>query len=78
MKAINFIDTLKKETSNSDIYHKHACVAIMNGRRISPYFHNYKRSYMFNYNVGSAHAEMCVINYLLNQIKCKKYKYCIL
>ena len=73
MKYDNIIHKLKDEASKSDMCHKHACVAIKHGRMITPTFHNYMRSYMFNYKCGSAHAEMATINYLLNSLWREKW-----
>ena len=73
MKLNNIIDKLKQEALKSDMRHKHACVAIKHGRMITPTFHNYMRSYMFNYKCGSAHAEMVTINYLINSLWREKW-----
>jgi hypothetical protein len=62
------IDKLCVEAHKSELSHKHACVAICKGKLISPTFHNYMRSYIYDYKCGSAHAEMLTINYLLNSL----------
>jgi hypothetical protein len=61
---------LKEKALKSNMTHKHACIAINKGCIISPAFHNYMRSYIFNYNCGCVHAEIAIINYLINNI-CK-------
>jgi hypothetical protein len=80
-KIFKYVDGLLDEAKKSNLAHKHACVAISKGRQISPHFHNYMRSYMFNQKCGSAHAEMATVNYLLNSLWrerwCKKQP-CIL
>jgi AAA15 family ATPase/GTPase len=81
MKINNIVEKLKEEAKKSDMCHKHACVAIKKGRMITPIFHNYMRTYIFNFKCGSAHAEMATINYLLNSIwgkQLKKKQPCIL
>lgn len=60
------VNALRTEASKSTMNNKHACVAICKGKIVSPKFHNYMRSYMHSFNCGSLHAEMAVINYLLN------------
>lgn len=74
MKINNIVEKLRKEASKSDMCHKHACVAIKQGRMITPTFHNYMRTYMFNFKCGSAHAEMATINYLLNSLWREKWR----
>lgn len=68
MRYLRFLNTLKAEARKSNIKHKHACVALQKNRAISPSFHNYMRNYICGIKCGSAHAEMCVINYLLNSL----------
>ena len=73
------LDNLKLNASKSTISHKHACVAMIGNKIISPIFHNYTRCKVFGTTCGSIHSEMGVINYLLNNIcrgnysKKKKY-----
>lgn len=74
MKINSIVDELKNHASKSEMYNKHACVAIKQGRIITPMFHNYMRTYMFNYRCGSAHAEMATINYLLNSLWKEKWR----
>lgn len=64
----NIINKLQDEASKSAMKHHHACVAVKRGNLITPTFHNYMRSYMFEYKCGSAHAEMATINYIINSI----------
>lgn len=68
MKLNNIINNLKNEAQKSTVSHKHACVAIIGNKTISPYFHNYMRYQVFGIICGSCHAEMATINYLLNTI----------
>ena len=68
MKLSNLITNLKDEASKSKICHKHACVAVIGNKPISPYFHNYMRYQIFGFTCGSCHAEMATINYLLNTL----------
>lgn len=68
MKFDNIVNMLVDEASKSDMKHRHACVAIKHGNIITPSFHNYMRSYMFNYKCGSAHAEMATMNYIINSL----------
>jgi AAA15 family ATPase/GTPase len=81
MKLNNIVNNLKIEANKSTISHKHACVALVGHKVISPYFHNYMRYQVFGFICGSCHAEMATINYLLNTI-CKgprgKKQTCIL
>jgi hypothetical protein len=62
------VDKLIDEAAKSKMKQKHACVAIRNGKVISPMFHNYIRDFMFHSKCGSAHAEMAVLNYLINTL----------
>jgi len=81
MKIENIVDMLRQEACKSDMNHKHACLAIKQGNIITPSFHNYMRSYIFNYKCGSAHAEMATVNYLINslwKIKWRKKQQCVL
>lgn len=63
-----YMSILAHSADNSDINHKHGCVAMRKGKIISPPFHNYKRNVMFGHRCGSAHGEMCVVNYLINSL----------
>ena len=75
----NIAENLKNVALQSTIKQKHGCVAIKNGKIISPSFHNYKRNMLFGNRCGSAHSEMCVINYLINSLWYdKKLLQCIL
>ncbi len=65
-KFHRIVAALREEASKSSMNNKHASVAICKGKIISPKFHNYMRSYMHNFKCGSVHAEVAVINYLLN------------
>ena len=65
MKVITHIYNLIIESRKSDIAHKHACIAFMNGTRITPYLHNYKRPYIYRCLVGTLHAEMNVLHHIL-------------
>lgn len=81
MKIERIVDILKHYTGKSDMNHKHACLAIKKGNIITPSFHNYMRTYIFNYKCGSVHAEMATINYLINslwKVKWRKKQQCIL
>lgn len=81
MKFSDIIIKLKHEASRSKICHKHACVALIGNKSISPYFHNYMRYQVFGLICGSCHAEMATINYLLNTIcrgSYRKKQSCIL
>ncbi len=68
MKYLQFLGKLKDEARKSDIKHKHACIALMRNRAVSPSFHNYMRDCICGIRCGSAHAEMCVMNYILNSL----------
>jgi hypothetical protein len=78
------VNKLREESLKSEICHKHACIAMVGNKPISPAFHNYMRSYFYNFNCVSMHAEMAVINYLINYARgslyphCKKKQSCIL
>lgn len=67
-KIFSLVHKLLEEAKKSDLMHKHACIAVIKGKQISPTFHNYMRSNMFYQNCGSAHAEMATVNYLLNSL----------
>jgi len=77
-KEMNCLPEMIKCAHKSELNQKHCCVAIKHGKVISKYFHNYKRTKMFGYKCGSAHAEMCVVNYLINTFYEKKIKRYIL
>ena len=77
-QKMNFLQEMIKCAHKSELNQKHCCVAIKHGKVISKYFHNYKRTKMFGYKCGSAHAEMCVVNYLINTFYEKKIKRYIL
>ncbi len=64
--------------NNLNNVHKHSAVAIKGHSIISPFFHNYDRTYMFGKIVGSFHAEMAVVNFLINSFFSKKQKHCLL
>lgn len=68
MKLINLINKLRDESEKSVITNKHACVAVIGNKAVSPFFHNYMRYQVFGFNCGSCHAEMVTINYLLNTL----------
>ena len=74
IKITDIVNKLREEAKKSIMCHKHACIAYRNGRIISPPFHNYMRSYIFNFRCGSAHAEIATINYLLSSLF-KEYWY---
>ena len=63
-----YLNQLAITALRSEINQKHGCIAIRKGKIISPAFHNYKRNYIFGTSCGSAHSEMCVINYMINSL----------
>ena len=77
----NLVNKLKNEAEKSPVINKHACVAVVGNKLVSPPFHNYMRYQVFGFICGSCHAEMATINYLLNTL-CKwsyrKKQLCIL
>lgn len=68
------IEKLKVKALESNITHKHACVAMIDKKIISPIFHNYNRCQVFGTTFGSIHSEIAVINYLLNNISRGDYR----
>lgn len=77
--SARFTSVLSSAAQKSHIHQKHACMAFINGKSITPPFHNYNRSYMFGTYVASAHSEMVVVNYLVNSLwKDQKLGQCIL
>ena len=66
MKLFRYIKKLKEESTKSDLQRKHACMAFRNGKPISPPFHNYIRTYIYDFKCGSTNAEMATINYIIN------------
>lgn len=67
-KFVGLISKLRNEATRSRMNNKHAAVAVCKGKIISPKCHNYMRSYMCGYKCVSMHAEMAVVNYLLNTL----------
>ena len=65
MKIIN---ELIQNALQSELKQKHSCIALLNGKPITPIFYNYKRNSLLGRQCCSAHSEMCVINYLLNSL----------
>ena len=78
MKLDHIIELLKDESTKSNLQNKHACIAIQNGKLMSPTFHNYMRTYVYNYRCDSMHAEMATINYIINSLTDSCKKSCIL
>ena len=81
MQLSKIINRLKNEAEKSVISNKHACVAIIGNKVVSPFFHNYMRYQVFGFICGSCHAEMATINYLLNTLcrgSYRKKQLCIL
>jgi pyrimidine deaminase RibD-like protein len=72
----SIIEKMKPVCLKSNINQKHAAVVVKKGKIITPIFHNYKRNKMFGTTCGSAHSEMCVLNYILN--KFPNIKQCVL
>jgi len=62
------IEKMKNEAMRSSIYNKHACIAMIGNKIISPIFHNYTRHQVFGNVCGSIHSEMSAVNYLINNI----------
>lgn len=60
------MDTLINCAHKSDMNQKHSCIATKNGKIISNCHYNYKRNKIFGIKFGTAHAEMCVVNNLIN------------
>jgi hypothetical protein len=58
---------LLEEAQKCTLSHKHAAVAIRNGRIVSPLFHNGVRSYVGGVRVDTLHAEMSVLHYLVKE-----------
>jgi tRNA(Arg) A34 adenosine deaminase TadA len=59
---------LIQEASKSTMTQKHAAVLLCKGKIISPMFHNNVRTYVNNVRVGSIHAEMAAIHYIVNRM----------
>lgn len=59
--AIQLLESAQK----SPIKHRHAAVALINNKIISPVFYNHYRERILGSRGGTAHSEMCVLNYLL-------------
>ena len=74
MKFKEIMYKLRLEAHKSELNKKHACVAIQKGKIISPTFHNYNRAYILDYKCGSVHAEMAVMNYLINSLWRENWK----
>ena len=72
MQLYKILEKLKSESQKSDLQSKHACVAFKNGKVITPFFHNYMRTYIYDFKCGSAHAEMSTINYIINTLWCER------
>jgi hypothetical protein len=80
MTFSKIVEKLRIEALNSILLNKHACVAVIKGKAISPTMHNHRRVFIQGYKCGSAHAEMLVMNHLLKlfcKIKYSKKQICI-
>lgn len=64
-KIVNIFNQLKNVPYNGTIRCRHFCVAIRNGKVISPVLCNYFRTYVFGKKRGTMHAEMHCLKYLL-------------
>ena len=73
-----YLDEMIACAHKSQLNQKHCCIALKNGKVISKFYNNCKRTKIFGYKCGSAHAEMCVINHLINSFYEKKIKRYIL
>lgn len=49
-----------------DLKCKHIAVALYNNKIISPVGYNYSRSKFLNKKIGTLHAEMYIVNYIVN------------
>jgi hypothetical protein len=71
-------NNIKDSTYTGDLWCQHFAVGIRKGKIITPIMCNYNRTIVFGKISGSIHAEMNVINYLLNTnriYKCLKGGY---
>lgn len=55
-----------KKPYNGDVQVEHYSVAIQNGKIISPLLNNYHRTKVLGVIKGTIHAEMAVINFIVN------------
>ena len=89
-KIYKIFENLQNTPYKGNIRCHHFSVAIRNGKIISPVGYNYYRTFVFGKKRGTIHAEMSILNYLLNTDKSfsgflknkstwvKKYKQCVL
>lgn len=71
-------DMMNIATTKSNNIHTHSACA-MNGKRlVTPYLPNTNRTCLMKNVVGSVHAEMAVINYIVNNFFSGDEKQCLL
>lgn len=75
VKIYNIFNRIKDTTYIGDIDRSHFAVAIKKGKIISPVGYNYYRLKSLGILNGSLHAEMNVINYLVNMYRFNRKKY---
>ncbi len=69
---------MKTAINKSDNIHTHSACAMTGKKTVTPYFANTNRTCFMKNVVGSVHAEMAVLNYMINTFFTGKDKQCLL